>query len=99
MPNQEMVQVIAKGLRDGLPHPGDRENHQTAQLIRIPGMNPVGVPRVVLDQMAKDAGLPTSDMSTLVAEAVVNLIETDGNSEIVNKSELKGLRENANGGH
>lgn len=94
MPNPEMVAVIAQGLKDGLPHPGDRENHQTALLIRIPGMNPRGVPREVLDHMAKDAGLPSSDMATLVAEALVNLIETDGASEIITKSELKELREN-----
>lgn len=92
-----MVQIIARGLRDGLPHPGDRENHQPAQLIRIPGMNVQGVPRVVLDHMAKEAGLPTSDISTVVAEALINLIETDGDSEIVNKSELRKLRENVNG--
>jgi len=97
MPNPEMVSVIAKGLKDGLPHPGDRENHQTAQLIQIPGMNTVGVPREVLDQMAKAAGLPSSDMPTLVAEALVNLIETDGDSEIVRKSELKELRNSHSG--
>jgi hypothetical protein len=57
-------------------------------------MNPQGVPREVLDHMAKDAGLPSSDMATLVAEALVNLIETDGASEIITKSELKELREN-----
>lgn len=95
MPNPEMVQIISKGLREGLPHPGDRENHQTAMLIRIPGMNPQGIPRQVLDHMAKDAGMPTSDMPTLVAEALVNLIENDGGSEIVTKGELKELRENA----
>jgi hypothetical protein len=99
MPNPEMVEVIAKGLREGLPHPGNRENHQTAEIIRIPGMNPQGIPKVVLDQMAKEAGLPTSDMPTLVAEALINLIETNGDSEIVKKSELKELRERANSGY
>lgn len=99
MPNPEMVEVIAKGLREGLPHPGNRENHQTAQTIRIPGMNPQGVPKVVLDQMAKEAGLPSSDMPTLIAEALVNLIETNGDSEIVKKCDLKELRERVNSGN
>jgi hypothetical protein len=98
MPNPEMVAVIAKGLRDGLPHPGDRVNHQRGMLIRIPGMNTFGLPAEVLSHMAKDAGLPSSDMSKLVAEALVNLIETDGGSEIVRKSELKELREGAHRG-
>lgn len=98
MPNQQMVQIIAKSLREGLPHPGDRENHQPAQLFRIPGMNPQGVPRAVLDSMAKEAGLPTGDIATLVAEALVHLIETEGNSEIVDKSELTELRGNVNSG-
>lgn len=95
MPNPELVQVISKGFKEGLPHPGDRENHQTNFIIRIPGMNPQGLPRQVLDYMAKDAGMPSSDMSMLAAEAVINLIETEGDSEIIKKSQLEEWREYA----
>jgi len=91
--NENIIALMAKGLREGLPHPGDRDNNQSPQLITFPGMRMHGVPQQVLDQLAQEAGLPSSDMPRLVAEAMVNLIQTDGESEIVLRSELASLRQ------
>lgn len=40
---------------------------------------------------AKEAGFPSADVAGLVAEAIVHLIETEGDSEIVPKSQLRQL--------
>lgn len=80
-----IIDVIAEGFRTGLPHPGDPLADQKPQTIVMPGMNLRGIPPEVLDRFAKDAGLPSSDLPKLLAEAVVNLIQTTGNSEIVPK--------------
>jgi len=81
--NEHVIRALAEGFRNGLPHPGNRDKHQSPQIIHMPGMNFHGLPKEVLDRMAAEAGLPTTDLPTLIAEAVVNLIETVTHHKLV----------------
>lgn len=82
-----IVDVIAEGLRTGLPHPGDPENGVPAKTLLLPGMNFRSIPKELMEKFAADAGLPSSDVAKVFAEAIVNLIETKGNSDIVARPE------------
>lgn len=95
MPNETIASLISSNLKTGLPHPGYKEQNVPAQVIHFPGMNFRGMPQEMLDHYAREAGLPSSDLPKLVGEAIVNLIETQGDSEIVNKAELGNLRDAA----
>jgi hypothetical protein len=95
MANDTISSLIASNLKAGLPHPGYVEQNIPPQVIHFPGMNHRGIPQQVLDHYAREAGLPSSDLPKLIGEAVVHLIETQGNSEIVTKTELESLRKAA----
>lgn len=82
-----IVDVITEGFRTGLPHPGDPDKGQPPRLLILPGMNFHGIPAELMQKFAEDAGLPSPDLPRLLAVALVNLIETTGNCEIVPKPE------------
>ncbi|MBB3752610.1 hypothetical protein FHT44_005122 [Mycolicibacterium sp. BK634] len=48
-------------------------------------MNLRGLHPDLMAKFAEDAGLPSSDFPRLLAEAVVNLIQTTGKSDIVER--------------
>lgn len=84
MPNDAVASLIAKHLSTGLPHPGNPANGQPAILIPLPMFRTDGMPPSVADQIETTA--------KLVAEAIVNLIETGTGSELVAKADLEQLR-------
>lgn len=95
MSNVAVVALVAERLPAGLLHPGDPEANQPAKLIPLPGLNNLGISPQQAAQFADEAGLPTNDAPQLIAEAIVHLIETDGQSEIVPRTELDQLRARA----
>lgn len=80
--NQAAADMIAKALPLGLPHPGDPGNHVPPGVIRLPGFNTAGM-------SAEQAQEFVGNFATLVAESVVNLLETEGGYEIVPKKAKK----------
>ena len=88
MPNAAIAELIAKNLPD-LTHPGDGNG---AISLPVATFRPAGIPPEMAEQFAREAGYPTADITRLVAEALVHLIETEGNSEIVSKTELADMR-------
>jgi hypothetical protein len=84
MPNQRVAELIAQRMPTGLPHPGNRETNQPPILIPLPAFRTTGMPAEMADQI--------SNTTTLIGEAIVNLIETEGDSEIIGRAELDGLR-------
>jgi hypothetical protein len=89
VPNSAAVQLIARAL-PALVHPGDETRKPFA--IPLLGLRSAGVPPDMAKSFADQAGLPTSDAPKLIAEAVVHLLETDGNFTIIDTTELQDLR-------
>jgi hypothetical protein len=84
MPNSAIAQLIAQHLPAGLPHPGDPTTNQPPISIPLPAFRTTGMPSEMAETINNTTGL--------IAEAIVNLIETVGESEIVSKAELAKLR-------
>ena len=75
--------MIAKGLRDGLSRAGD----PNAAKILLPQFRTVGMPK----EMAELA----DETATLLGEAIADLIETEGEIEMIAKDDIARLREDA----
>jgi hypothetical protein len=84
MPNKPIADLIAATLASGLIHPGDPEDSRGEMVINLPVFRTAGLPEQVAEQV--------SVTTTLLAEAIVHLIETAGGSEIVDREELIRLR-------
>lgn len=83
MTNKRVAELIAKGLRDGLSRPDDPD----AAKIFLPQFRTTGMPK----EMAELA----NQTATLLGEAIANLIETEGEVEMVAKDDVAQLREEA----
>lgn len=81
MGNTEIASLIARRLSAGLPHPGDPANNQSPNIIRLPGFNTTGMSPEQADEFIGKLALQ-------LGEAIVNLIETDGGSDIVAREPL-----------
>ena len=88
MPNPAIAALIADKLPD-LTHPGDGSG---AISLPVSTFRTAGIPPEMAEQFARDAGYPSANIPLLIAEALVHLIETDGDSEIVRRSELATMR-------
>lgn len=67
---RSVTAMIADKLRTGLIHPGDPARDQPAKPVIIPGLKPTaGMPQQMAEQV--------SEAATMIAEAIVALIETD----------------------
>jgi len=88
LPNAAIVDLIAAQLPD-LTHPGDGSG-----AIKLPmaSFRTAGIPPEMAEQFAAKAGYPSADITRLIAEAIVHLIETQGASEIIGTAELSRLR-------
>lgn len=95
MSNQAAVKLIAERLPAGLVHPGDPDTNQPAKLIPLPGLSNLGIPPAMAEHFAREAGHPANDAPLLIAEAIVSLLETDGGLELVDRTELDALRNQA----
>ena len=95
MPNERITTFLAERLAAGLWHPGDPAKDQKPKLIPLPGLASSGIPPEMAEQFAQEAGLPSANVAQLVAEAIVNVIETDGETEMVPRAELQQLRAQA----
>lgn len=88
MPNDAAVQALAKAL-PGLTHPGYGEGsiHLPVAAFRAAQ----SLPPDVAEEFAAEAGLPSADLPTLFAEAIVATLEASG-YDIVTQTELANLR-------
>lgn len=85
MSNPEIVELIAAKLKSGdLVHPGDPDKDIPPTPIALPFKSVPGMPEEMTQLMDRSA--------QLLAEAVVSIIETDGDSEIVPRTEAKAMR-------
>ena len=82
--NQAAVDLIARTLPRGLPHPGDE--HRPSFLVTIPGFRPTGM----TDEQAQEL---IGEGAKVTAEALVALIEAE--FEIIPKSDAAQLRRDA----
>lgn len=73
--NEHAAHLIAERLPTGLPHPGNPAENRPPTLIPMPGFRTTGLP----DDMAK----AVNATALFIGEAIVNLLETDGNLELV----------------
>ncbi len=84
MPNAPIAQLIAQHLPAGLPHPGDPTTGQPPVNLPLPAFRTTGMNAELAEQI--------NNTAVLIGEAIVNLVETKGDSEIVSKAELQKLR-------
>lgn len=84
MPNPEIEQMIAEALRNGIMHPGDPDNNIEPRPIVLPFKARPGMPKEMTDLLG--------ETTKLLSEAIVHLIETEGNAELVDRTELRELR-------
>lgn len=90
MPNQRAADHLTRKLTEGLIHPGDGKSGPV--MLPLPMFrSATGIPRDQAEHFAKEAGLPSPDISRLTAEALINEIENDGQA-IVDQAELEQLR-------
>lgn len=92
MANPRAVTFLAERLPHGLQHPGD-ETHKPF-VIPLP-IGSSGIPPELADHFAAAAGMPSSDVPKLVGEALVSMLETDGEFTILDNTELAELRQAA----
>ena len=86
--NDAIAGLIATHLPN-LTHPGDGSG---AIVLPVATFRTAGIPPEVAESFAREAGLPTADVPRLIAEAIVALIEGQGDSEIVSRADLARLR-------
>lgn len=95
MSNQRIATLIAERIPHGLQHPGDPTADQPPFAIPLPGLRATGIPPELAARFAADAGLPSTDTPRLIGEALVHMIEADGDSTIIANAELAALRTQA----
>lgn len=83
MTNSSLADLIAEGLVNGLPHPGNPEDGSQPHAIVLPVFNTVGQPPEIVEQVA--------GMARSLAEAIVFLIKEKGLS-VMDTAELDSLR-------
>lgn len=76
MANKKIAELISTALRNGMTHPG-REGGQPMPIV-LPMFRTAGMPAEMSELVDETA--------TLLGEAIVELIETDGDSEIISKT-------------
>lgn len=84
MPNPELAALIANALQNGIMYPGDPERRIAPRPIMLPFKPSAGMPQEMADLM--------SETTRQLGEAIVHLIETTGDSEIVPKAQIRSLR-------
>lgn len=93
--NKAAVDLIASRLPTGLPHPGDPTQNTPPKLLPLPGLKSSGIPPEMAEHFAAQAGFPTADAPKLIAEAILNLLETDGGFTIIPTEDLNALHTQA----
>lgn len=78
-----IAELISLKFVEGLQHPG-YEKGQPPSVIRLPLFRTAGMPPEVWQQVEETV--------KMIGEAIVYLIENDGESEIIKKTELEALR-------
>lgn len=89
MPAEDLAERLAPALPT-LTHPGDNDTPPflLGGMIFARSMLPPGM----LEEEAKELGLPTPDFNKLVLEAIIHLLREQGGVELVDKTELADLR-------
>lgn len=83
--NADIADLIANKLTNGLPHPGNKESGEEPVTIRLPLFKMASMPAEMYQQVEHTV--------KMLSEAIVYVIETEGESEIVKRSELQALRD------
>ena len=77
------AQLISRALAEGLEHPGNGAD-QLPITIRLPLFRMAGQPPEITEQVENTV--------TMIGEAIVHLIETKGDSVIVNRADYEALK-------
>lgn len=84
MANERIANLLAKGLAEGLIHPGNEATGMPARPIILPLKPSASHPKEMADLL--------NGTTKLLSEAIVSTIEVEGDSEIVPKSEARSMR-------
>lgn len=84
MANVRIAGLIAKKLREGIVHPGDPERDMPPRPIMLPFTHAPGRPQEMNDLL--------DETVKVLSEAIVHIIEVDGNVEMVDHTEARAMR-------
>ena len=84
MPDPRMAELLTAKMIEGMIHPGTPENNYEKRPVLLPFRYTSGMPKEYADQMKATA--------KLWAEAILHTIETDGESEIVHRTDAASRR-------
>lgn len=87
--------ALAARLPAGLIHPGNPATNTQPRALPLPGLSTTAIPPEMAAHFAEQAGLPSSDVPRLLAEAIEHLIAADLDSTIISNRELAQLRQAA----
>lgn len=97
-----LAERLAPHLYGVIMHPGDADTEPFPVMSPLAGMSAVTMPKGMAEDVAEENGLPHTDFARLWLEAVIALIENEGqvtlvpNTELAERdAELKHLREAA----
>jgi hypothetical protein len=85
MANRALVDLIASRLNTGLTHPGDPARNIPPRPIALPFGKTAG--------MSEEMAQLVNSSVTMIAEAIVYLIETDGATELMPREEARAMRD------
>lgn len=85
MANERIAELIGKALQDGIVHPGYPERDVPPRPIALPFGHTAGRPKEMQDLL--------DGTVKLLGEAIVHLIETDGDSDIIGREEAAQMRQ------
>ncbi|OBB15063.1 hypothetical protein A5761_15080 [Mycolicibacterium setense] len=94
MTNQAIIDLI----RDNLPHLVHPGGGKGPIPLALPMFRNSAIPADVAKQMAAEAGLPSLDVTTLTAEAIVALLDQAGYDLSITKDQVAQLRADAASG-
>lgn len=86
-----LAERLAPHMAGSIWHPGDAET-KPFPLVPPPMFRTATLPPGQLEEMAKDAGLPSPDFAKTYCEAWLHLVQTEGNVTLVDNAELADLR-------
>ena len=96
MLNQRAVDVLVRGLTQGVTHPGDPNKDQPAKLLApLPAFRSMGLPPGQAAHFANEANLPDSDAARVYAEALVQALQDAGVLGDADQTEIDQLRAQA----
>ena len=89
--NRRAADLIANRLANGLVVPASEDGKTLAKAVTVPGLSNLGMTPEQVVEFTDEAGLD-NDATQLIGDAIVALLENEGNFTLIDRDELEALR-------